>query len=140
MCRAVHTSHILERPEKAPQPHLHIGFATCESQSSQNEGENHMILSTGKKKHLTKVNTFMVKALNTAGTGGNGRDMVRAMCVNAHREHRASWWKAESSPSKVKNRTRVPLSHSVHTALEFLAEQSARPTNKQQTQHNTTAK
>lgn len=49
-CRALHMSHILGRSEKALKAHLCADFATYEHQSLQNEGENHTILSTDKKK------------------------------------------------------------------------------------------
>lgn len=82
VCRALHMSHILGRLEKALKAHLCVDFATYENQSLQNEGENHMILSIDKKKHLTEVNTFTVKALNMVGTEENGGNMLKAMCVS----------------------------------------------------------
>lgn len=70
VCR-LRTRHMSSKGLKtAPQPHLHVGLATGENQSPQNEGENLTGLSTDRKEHLTEANSFTVKALNRAGTEG----------------------------------------------------------------------
>ena len=67
------------------------------------------IISIDAEKAIDRVqHPFMIKTLNKVGTDGTYLNIIKAISDKPHSKYNTQWRKAESFPTKIWNRTRMP--------------------------------
>ena len=91
----------------------------CDTSHQQTKVKNHMIISIDSEKALDKIqHPFMIKILTKVQYRGNKSQNNQRYLWQTHSQHNTQWWKAVSLPTKIWNKTRMPLLF--NTALEVL--------------------
>ena len=73
------------------------------------QDKNHMTISIDAEKAFYKIqHPFMIKTLQNIGIEGtNLPQHCKCHIWQAYRKHYSQWWKTESIPSKIRNKTRL---------------------------------